>query len=68
MDKVQNRLKVVLVENGVKNKDLAEGIDRDLATISRWCTNKAQPSLETLFEIAQFLDVSIRVLLVDNKK
>jgi len=64
---LENRIKVVLVEKKVKSKDLAEGIGRDTATMSRWCTNKTQPSLEALFDIAKFLDVDIRELLVPTK-
>ena len=38
------------------------------ATISRWCSNKTQPSLDRLSEIAKVLDVDIRDLLVPTKK
>ena len=52
-----NRLKVVLVENKRTSKWLAEQLHKDPATVSKWCTNSAQPSLETLVEIAKVLDV-----------
>ena len=47
-----NRLKVVLAEKKRTNKWLAEQLGKDPATISKWCTNSAQPNLETLIEIA----------------
>lgn len=59
-----NRLKVVLAENKRTNKWLAERLHKDPATISKWCTNAAQPSLETLMEIAKVLHVDARDLIV----
>ena len=47
-EKDLNRIKVVLVEHKRTNKWLAEQLGRDQATISKWCTNSAQPSLEAL--------------------
>ena len=43
-----NRLKVVLVEKKRTAKWLAEQINRDPATVSKWCTNTVQPTLDTL--------------------
>jgi len=65
-----NRIKVVLVEKKKTNKWLAEQLGKDAATISKWCTNSAQPSLETLLEIAKVLEVDPRELLVpiDSQK
>lgn len=65
--KAINRLKVVLAEQGRTNKWLAEKLDKNTATISRWCTNGMQPSLETLVEIAEALDVDVKDLLVSTK-
>lgn len=65
--KAINRLKVVLVEQGRTNKWLAEKLDKNTATVSRWCTNEMQPSLETLVEIANTLDVDIKDLLISTK-
>ena len=65
MAKDLNRIKVVLVEKKRTNKWLAHELGKDPATVSKWCTNTSQPSLETLSDIAQRLDVSVRELLVD---
>ncbi len=62
-----NRLKVVLVEKKRTSKWLAEQLDRDVATISRWCNNHQQPPLEMLDKIAILLDVNRRDLLNDSK-
>ena len=48
-----NRLKVVLAEKKRTNKWLAEKLGKDPATVSKWCTNSAQPNLENLMEIAK---------------
>ena len=65
-----NRIKVVLVEKKKTNKWLAEQLDKDAATVSKWGTNSAQPSLETLLEIAKVLEVDPRELIVpiDSQK
>lgn len=41
-----NRIKAVLAEKRRTNKWLAEQLNKDQATVSKWCTNKAQPGLE----------------------
>ena len=63
-----NRLKVVLAEKKRTNKWLAEQLGKDPATVSKWCTNSAQPGLETLYQIASCLEVDVKALLVPNKE
>ena len=58
-----NRLKVVLAEMKKTNKWLAEQLGKDPATISKWCTNSAQPNLENLIEIAKCLEVTVNDLI-----
>lgn len=58
-----NRLKVVLVENGKTGKWLAEQVGKNEATVSRWCSNKSQPSLDMLVKIAALLNVDPRQLI-----
>lgn len=62
-----NRLKVVLVEKKRTGKWLAEQLGKDPATVSKWCTNVAQPGLETLVQISKVMEVDIRELLVGTK-
>ncbi len=62
-----NRLKVVLVEQKKTAKWLAEMIGKDPATVSKWCTNKSQPGIETFRKIAQVLDVDVKELLCSTK-
>lgn len=63
-----NRLKVVLVEQKRTGKWLAEKPGKNEATVSRWCANVSQPSLETLFAIAKALNVDVRELIIGTKK
>ena len=62
-----NRIKIALVEKEKTNADLAKALNKNQATISRWCTNDAQPGLETLFEIAEYLDIEVSDLIQKRK-
>ena len=62
-----NRIKVVLVEQGKSGKWLAEQLNKSTCTVSKWCTNTAQPDLQTLDQIAKILKVDIKTLLYDTK-
>ena len=63
MDRKINRIKTALVDKGKTNKWLAEQLGKDPATVSKWCTNAAQPSLETLMQIARLIEVQTDDLL-----
>lgn len=58
-----NRIKVVLVEKGKTGKWLAEQVGKNEATVSRWCSNRMQPSLDMLVKIASLLNVDPRHLI-----
>lgn len=58
-----NRLKVVLAEKKRTNRWLAAQLGKNEATMSRWCTNSSQPTLEELVSIAQCLEVDTKDLL-----
>ncbi len=66
--KAINRLKAVLAEQGKTNKWLAKKLDKNETTISRWCTNEVQPSIDTFIEIAKQLDVDVKELINSTKK
>ena len=67
-EKVYNRIKAVLAEERKTNMWLAEQLDMSPNTVSKWCTNQMQPTIETLFRIAGVLEVEARDLLVNSKK
>lgn len=62
-----NRIKVVLVEQRKTGKWLAEQLGVSVTTTSRWCSNAAQPDLQTLERIAQLLEVDKRDLLTPSE-
>ncbi|HRE67383.1 MAG TPA: helix-turn-helix transcriptional regulator [Cyclobacteriaceae bacterium] len=66
--KAINRLKAVLAEQGKTNKWLAEKLDKNETTISRWCTNEVQPSMDTFVDIAKLLNVDVKELINSTKK
>jgi len=61
-----NRIKGALADAGRTNLWLADKLGRDPVTVSKWCTNKTQPDLQTLSKISDLLQVNIRELLVDR--
>lgn len=65
--KALNRIKVILAEESRTNKDLAEHLSVAEPTVSRWCSNRQQPSLETLYEIAGLLKRDVRDFLVPSR-
>ena len=54
-----NRIKIVMIEQKKTAKWLAEEIGKDPSTVSKWCTNSSQPSLDTLSKIADVLSVKL---------
>ncbi|MCL6274951.1 helix-turn-helix domain-containing protein [Muricauda sp. 2012CJ35-5] len=68
MDKeVFNRIKAVLAEQGKTNNWLADQLEMNRTTVSKWCRNEMQPRVETLFLIAKVLDLDVRELLISTK-
>ena len=62
-----NRIKVVLVEQGKTGKWLATQVGKSTCTVSKWCTNTAQPDLQTLDKIAKLLDIDRKDLITSSK-
>lgn len=65
--KAINRLKAVLAEQSKTNKWLAEQLGKNETTVSRWCTNEVQPSMDNLVTIASLLKVDVRDLINSTK-
>jgi len=62
--KIYNKIKAVLAEQGTSSKELADILNVSEQTVSRWCTNSRQPSIEMLYEIADVLKRDVIDLLV----
>lgn len=67
MGKKLNRIKVVLVEKEVSQTELAEKLGRSFSTINGYCSNRNQPPLEVLDQIADYLNVNIKDLIADKE-
>lgn len=61
--KKYNRIREVLASQGRTQTWLAEQLDLDFVTVTRYVNNHRQPSLPILFEIAKALKVSPRELI-----
>lgn len=66
MAKKLNRIKVVLVEKGISQTELAKVLGKSFSTINAYCANRQQPSLEVLADIARFLSVGMKDLITDE--
>jgi putative transcriptional regulator len=64
--RIYNRIKAVLAEKGKTNIWLADELGKNKTTVSKWCTNDVQPTMETLFDIADALEVDARELLAPS--
>jgi putative transcriptional regulator len=62
-----NRIEVVLAELGMSHRELAAGVGLGEVTISRYCNNRRQPSLKILFNMANYMKVDVRRLIVPNR-
>lgn len=63
MAKEYNRIKEVLEKRGKTQTWLAEQLDLDFVTITRYANNHRQPSISILFDIAKVLKVNPRELI-----
>ena len=62
-----NRIKEVLEDKGIKQKWLAEKLDKSYNMVNAYVQNRQQPRLEVLNDIAKILDVDVKDLIVSSK-
>ncbi|AFU67859.1 transcriptional regulator, HTH_XRE superfamily [Psychroflexus torquis ATCC 700755] len=63
-----NRIKKVLEEKGIKQKWLAEKLDKSYNIVNGYVQNRQQPRLEILMNIAEILDVDVKDLIISTKE
>ena len=61
-----NRIKEVLEEKGIKQTWLAEKLGKSFSIVNSYVCNRRQPSLETLFRIAEILNVDVKELIISS--
>lgn len=66
-EQARTQFKIGLAEKERTGTWLSEQMGHSISTVSRWMTNKVQPSVEQLYEIARHLDVDVKELLVSSK-
>ena len=54
-----NRLRIILAEKNVTNHWLAMKMGVTDMTVSRWCTNRIQPSISQLVQMSKLLDTEM---------
>ena len=68
MPKRYNRIREILDERGIKNDFLVRKLEVSSGSVSKWCSNQAQPRLPMLYRIAKVLGVKTCDLLVDEEE
>ncbi|MDO4771885.1 helix-turn-helix domain-containing protein [Porphyromonas sp.] len=63
-----NKIREVLKEKGMSQMKLSARLGKSFNMVNLYVGNKHQPSIPTLYQIAEILDVDVRDLLVSNKK
>ena len=63
-----NKLRVVLSEKKITSRWLASKLGVTPSTVSKWCTNSSQPSLETLIRISNVLEVDYTELITAERR
>jgi transcriptional regulator with XRE-family HTH domain len=58
-----NRIKEVLNDKGIKQTWLAHRLGKSYNVVNGYVSNKRQPSIEVLYEIAKLLQVDAKELL-----
>lgn len=63
-----NRIKEFLEVRGMNQTDLAHKLGKSFNMVNLYATNKVQPPIPVLYEIADILKVDVRELLLPNSK
>lgn len=62
-----NRIKEILNEKGISQTELAILLDKSFNMVNLYATNKVQPPIPVLYQIAILLNIDVRTLLIPNK-
>ena len=66
-DVCMNRIKEELEAKGISQTELANRLGKTFNMVNLYATNKVQPPIPVLYQIADILNIDVRVLLVPNK-
>lgn len=62
-----NKIKEVLEARGISQTELAERLGKSFNMVNLYATNKIQPPISVLYQIADILNTDVRDLLVPNQ-
>lgn len=62
-----NRIKEVLNAKSISQTELANRLGKTFNMVNLYATNKVQPPIPVLYQIADILNVDVRDLLIPNK-
>ena len=62
-----NRIKEVLEVRGISQTELADRLGKSFNMVNLYATNKVQPPIPVLYQIADVLNIDVRDLLVPNQ-
>lgn len=62
-----NRIKEILETKSISQTELANRLGKTFNMVNLYATNKVQPPIPVLYQIADILNVDIRELLIPNK-
>lgn len=62
-----NKIKEILEVKGLSQTELAEKLGRSFNMVNLYATNKIQPPIPVLYQIAEILNIDVRELLVPNQ-
>ncbi|WP_281513932.1 helix-turn-helix domain-containing protein [Phocaeicola sartorii] len=62
-----NRIKEVLNEKGISQTELANLLGKSFNMVNLYTTNRVQPPISVLYQIAELLNIDVRTLLIPNK-
>lgn len=66
-DVCMNQIKEELEAKGISQTELANRLGKTFNMVNLYATNKVQPPIPVLYQIADILNIDVRVLLVPNK-
>lgn len=62
-----NKIKEALEARGISQTELAERLGKSFNMVNLYATNKIQPPIPVLYQIADILNIDVRDLLVPNQ-
>ena len=63
----KNRIKEALAARGISQTELADRLGKTFNMVNLYASNKVQPPISVLYQIADILNIDVRDLLMPNQ-